>query len=46
MERIYLDISKAQRLLGWTPRFSIEEGVRRTVQYYRRVRNNATQVFA
>jgi UDP-glucose 4-epimerase len=35
MERIYLDISKAQRLLGWTPRFSLEEGVRLTVQYYR-----------
>ena len=46
MERIYLDISKAQRLLGWTPRFSLEQGVRRTVQYYRQVRNNATRVFA
>ncbi len=35
MERIYLDITKAQRLLSWTPRFPLEEGVHRTVQYYR-----------
>lgn len=46
MERIYLDISKAQRLLGWTPRYSLEEGVRRTVQHYRQARRNTTQVFS
>lgn len=43
MERIYLDISKAQRELGWTPRFSLEEGVGHTVQYYRQVSNHAKQ---
>lgn len=46
MERIYLDISKAQRLLGGTPSFSLKEGVRRTVRYYRQARNNTRQFFA
>lgn len=46
MERIYLDISKAERELGWTPRFSLEEGVGRTVQYYRQVSNYLRQVVA
>ena len=46
MERIYLDISKAQELLGWTPDFPLEEGVRRTVQYYRQISDPAKQVLA
>lgn len=46
MERIYLDISKAQQLLGWSPHFSLEEGVRRTVQYYRQVSEHTKQVVA
>lgn len=46
MERIYLDISKAQQLLGWSPHFSLEEGVRCTVQYYRQVSEHAKQVVA
>lgn len=46
MERIYLDIAKAQQLLGWSPHFSLEEGVRRTVQYYRQVSEHAKQVVA
>ncbi len=29
------DISRAQRLLGWTPSVPIEEGIRRTVEYFR-----------
>lgn len=46
MERIYLDISKAQQLLGWSPHFSLEEGVRCTVQYYRQVSEHTKQVVA
>ncbi len=31
------DISRATRLLGWTPRVPVEEGIRRTVEYFRRL---------
>jgi GDP-L-fucose synthase len=30
-----VDGSKAQRLLGWSPRMDIEEGLRRTVEWFR-----------
>jgi len=30
------DISRAVRLLGWQPRISIEEGIGRTVEYFRK----------
>ena len=29
-----LDISKARELLGWEPRFTLEEGLRRTIEWY------------
>jgi UDP-glucose 4-epimerase len=29
-----LDISKAKRLLGWSPKFSFEDGLRRTIDWY------------
>jgi dTDP-glucose 4,6-dehydratase len=29
------DISKAQRLLGWSPRTLLDEGLRRTIEYFR-----------
>jgi len=29
-----LDISRARELLGWRPRFSLEEGLRRTIDWY------------
>jgi nucleoside-diphosphate-sugar epimerase len=29
------DIARAQRLLGWAPRASLEDGIRRTVDYLR-----------
>ena len=34
--RIYLDASKAKRVLGWQPRVSFAEGLRRTVEAFRR----------
>lgn len=34
IDRIYLDVSKAERLLGWTPRVTLEEGTRRTVAFF------------
>ncbi|MGD2104650.1 MAG: GDP-mannose 4,6-dehydratase [Anaerolineae bacterium] len=31
----YLDSGKAKRLLGWTPRYSLKEGLRETIAWYR-----------
>ncbi|MDQ7028944.1 MAG: NAD-dependent epimerase/dehydratase family protein [Ardenticatenia bacterium] len=40
--RIYLDASRAQRELDWQPTISLEEGLRRTVEFFRaRVANGA-----
>lgn len=46
IDRIYLDIAKAGRLLGWSPRVSLEEGARRTVEYFRRAVSNAKPALA
>ena len=35
IDRIYLDISKANRLLGWKPAIPLEEGARRTVAFFK-----------
>ncbi|MDG2348179.1 MAG: NAD-dependent epimerase/dehydratase family protein [Gammaproteobacteria bacterium] len=32
---LYANIQKAETLLGWTPRVSLEEGLNRTISYYR-----------
>lgn len=29
-----LDISRAEKLLGWKPRFTLEDGLRRTIEWY------------
>ena len=31
----YLDSSKARRILGWAPRYSLREGLRETLSWYR-----------
>ena len=33
--RLLCDRSKAERLLGWTPQVSLEDGLSRTVDYIR-----------
>ncbi|MFQ5899339.1 MAG: NAD-dependent epimerase/dehydratase family protein [Candidatus Methylomirabilia bacterium] len=39
--RSALDCSAAKRLLGWTPAATLDEGLRRTVEYFRDVRRSA-----
>ncbi len=46
VNRIYLDISKAERVLGWSPRVSLQEGSRHTVQFFREVAASASSVSA
>jgi CDP-glucose 4,6-dehydratase len=36
IRRQYLSSEKARRVLGWTPQFSLEDGLRRTIEWYRR----------
>ena len=36
----YADISKIKRILGWEPRTSLRDGLRRTIEFYRRYRQH------
>lgn len=36
VQRIYLTNEKAKRELGWVPKVSFEEGIKRTVEFYRK----------
>ncbi len=38
--KIYLDASKAQDELGWAPRVGLDEGMRRTVEYFKKARRD------
>ena len=35
LKRSCLDIGLAERVLGWRPKVQLDEGVRRTVEYFR-----------
>jgi CDP-glucose 4,6-dehydratase len=35
IRRQYLSASKARRLLGWRPIFSLDEGLKRTISWYK-----------
>ena len=37
LERSCLDIGRAEQVLGWRPQVALDEGVRRTVEYFRSV---------
>ncbi len=41
--RIFLDATKARREMGWAPQVSLEEGLRRTVDYFRTQEVGAAQ---
>ncbi len=38
IQRIYLDASRAKRVLGWEPKVTFEEGLARTVAWYKEAR--------
>jgi nucleoside-diphosphate-sugar epimerase len=40
----WADISKAKRLLGWTPRTSLDEGLRQAVEWYLQNRSWAKEI--
>jgi UDP-glucose 4-epimerase len=44
IDRIYLDISKARKLLGWAPTVSLQEGARRTVRYFETQQHASAEV--
>ena len=35
VERLYADISKAEKLLGWKPAYSLEEGLKETAKWFK-----------
>lgn len=44
IDQIYLDITKAERLLGWKPSVSLEKGSHLTVQHFREMASRVTRV--
>jgi nucleoside-diphosphate-sugar epimerase len=39
-----LDNTRARELLGWEPRFSLEQGLRKTIEWYKQTRKNINQI--
>jgi nucleoside-diphosphate-sugar epimerase len=44
VQATWADITKARTLLGWEPQISIEEGLRRSVEWYLANRDWAKEV--
>jgi UDP-glucose 4-epimerase len=44
-QRSVLDSSKAEKLLGWKPRFSMDQGLARTVEYFKKTHSLADANF-
>jgi len=45
IDKIWLDVEKAHRLLGWQPQIQLADGARQTVSYFQKVaRSEATDV--
>jgi len=44
VQATWADIGKARQLLGWTPEVSLDEGLRRSVDWYRENRDFAVQL--
>ncbi len=42
IDKIWLDVSKARRLLAWNPQVHLPEGARRTVKYFREITQHET----
>lgn len=38
--RLCLDISKARKIFGWSPKISLEAGIQKTIDWYRQSRNS------
>jgi nucleoside-diphosphate-sugar epimerase len=39
-----LDNTRARELLGWEPRFSLKEGLRKTIEWYKQTRKNTDRI--
>jgi UDP-glucose 4-epimerase len=39
LRRSCLDISRAEEVLGWTPKVKLDDGIARTVQFFREEQN-------
>ena len=40
------DLSKAKKELAWSPKFSFEEGIEKTIQWYKKKHTRITGVFS
>lgn len=43
IKKQYLDAGKAKQVLGWEPKYSLEEGLRKSIDWYRKFFKSCTQ---